>query len=212
MTVRSWALAAAAVVLAVVLGVWTWSCRARHQEQAASAQAAQHNTAATTAAAQGGVHDQAAAAQAQTIHEAQARAEAANAEVARLRAALARVWPGGAGTPVSPTVPGLPGDQPGGAAPDLAPVVAAQDELIQAQAAQHEADQVEIGALQLQVTTLTAARDAWRTAAQEREQEATAQRIAHEAALAAAGAERWKGRIEGFLVGAAGGYLTGRVM
>jgi predicted negative regulator of RcsB-dependent stress response len=211
MIARSWVIAGAAALAMGVAGVYGWGWWARHREQVATGQAGQHNTAATSAAAQGGVHDQAAAAQAQTVREAQARAEAANAEVARLRAALARVRPGGVGAPVPPAVPGVPGDQPAGAPADLAPVVAAQAELIQAQDARHEADQQVIGALQVQVVDLTAARDAWRMAAQEREQEATAQRIAQEAALSAAKAERWKGRLEGLAVGFGSVYLAGRL-
>lgn len=217
---RRWLLTAAALVGLAVAGVYGRSWWFRYREQVAAAQAVQRNTAATVAAAQGGVHDQAEAVQAQTVREAQARAAASNVradaaerEVARLRDALARVRPGGAGAPVYPAVPGVPGDQPDGAPADLAPVVAAQDALIkgldaqhEADKAQHEADQQVIGALQLQVVDLTAARDAWRTSAQEREQEAAAQRIAHEAALHAARAERWKGRFEG----APSGYLIGK--
>lgn len=193
MTTRSWILAGAAALALVVVGVYGRSCRARHQEQVATTQAAQHATAAVAAAAQGVVHDQAAQAHVPTIQADDAAVSRLQAEVARLRAALAH-------PPVPPAVPGVP--QPDPSSLPVVPLDGAAA-LDQAKDALIEAQGKEIADLKVLVVDLTAARDAWRTSAQEREKEAIQERLARVAAQGAAKAERWKGRFEGFAVGVA---------
>lgn len=212
MTPRNWALTGGALVLAVVLGVYTWSCRARGREQTATAQAAQHTTAATAAAAQGGVYGQQLEVAQQATQKAEARAKAADARVAGLQAEVARLRAAAAYPPVPGAVPGVPGDQPAGGPPDLAPLVAAQDELIKAQDARHETDEQEKADLRTSLDLAVKRGDAFQAAHEEDQKAMAAQRVAHEAALSMARAERWKGRIEGLVVGLGAGYVAGRLM
>lgn len=115
-------------------------------------------------------------------------------EVARLRGAILRVDP----DPPEGNAPVGPFPESG-----LAEVVAKQDELIQAQRGQIQARDEEIKGLVI-------ARDAWRDAHREREQEALQLRAALKAQEGIAAANLWRGRVQGFAVGISIGLAGGR--
>ena len=87
---------------------------------------------------------------------------------------------------------------------DLAPVVAKQDEIIQAQAEVIKDQDVKISGLIL-------SRDAWRGSAESREAEAIQLRAALTAQQGLNTGALWRGRIQGFAVGIASGYVAGRL-
>ncbi len=169
------------------------SCVAQRQVDAAMAQADQHHQQSTIHAAQGGVYDQQAEAREAALKDAEAKVASLRTEVARLRRAA----------PPAETHPGPAADQPVDPPVDLAPLVAKQDELIAAQ-------DVEITHLRAQTLDLTRARDAWRQSAQASAAEAVQLRAALAAKEGSARAERWKGRIEGLVVGVGIGYVGGK--
>ena len=76
-------------------------------------------------------------------------------------------------------------------------MIAAQDQQIQDQAQQ--------------ILVLTARGDSYKAAWEASAQEASSLRLAHEAALHLAHAERWRGRIEGLVVGLGVGYVGGKL-
>jgi len=191
------ALAGVGLVAVIVSGVYARSCYLAKVDAAAIVQADGAHESAVTHAAQGATYDQQATAQAPVI-------QAAEAKVERLRGELARLRKSAPKAPSLPDAPTIPEPQPVVPPVDLAPLVAKQDELIQAQDKQ-------IGDLKSNVITLAAARDSWRQSAGDFQREAVSLRIAHEAQLSAIKASRWKGRIEGFAVGLATGYTVGRL-
>lgn len=111
--------------------------------------------------------------------------------IKRLRAELAEMR--------KPALPDTPDPSP----VDLASVVVKQDELIQAQGTQ-------IQALEVQVLNLTTSRDHWKGAYEAESRARISEGLAKDAALSNAKAQRWQGRLEGFAVGFAGGYVAGR--
>lgn len=174
------------------LGLATRSCAAKRAVAHEVAQAEQQHLAAVTAAAQGAVHDQEAQVQAPTL-------AADAALVAHLRAQLARAR----AVPVAPpSAPSTPDPQPVAALPD--PVLdGTKDALIDVLTKEN-------GDLKVQVLNLTAARDSWKAAYDDSSKEANLRRITLEAQMAAVRAERWKGRVEGFLAGVGVGYVGGK--
>ena len=184
-------------LLLIVSGLWCASCVLSHKAAKAEEHAARSHESAAIHAAQGATHDQTAEAQAQEVQAADREVERLRAEVARLRRPAPRPDP--KPTPNEPDTP-----QPVQAPVDLAPVVAKLDELVKAQ-------DREISGLKAQVVTITKARDSWKLAAQDSGREALQLRASLAAREGLLKAERWKGRIEGFAVGCAGGYVAGRL-
>lgn len=188
---------ASAAVLLLVCGLYGWSCVERHKAATHEASAEQAHESTIIHAAQGATYDQQAQAQAPEI-------QAAEHEVERLRAELARLRhpappPDSQTTPSEPSIP-LPVQTP----VDLAPVVAKLEELVKAQ-------DREISGLKAQVATLTSARDSWRLAAQDSGREALQLRASLAAREGLEKSALWKGRIQGFAVGIASGYVAGRI-
>lgn len=198
-TLPKWIKPTVAGVVLVMAGLYGRSCYLDHKAKAAAFQAAQHDQVGTNHAAQGAVYDSQAAAQNPTIQADDAEIQRLRVEVARLRKASAAV-----NTPINPIPKPVQEPQPVGVPVDLAPLVAKQDELIEAQAKQ-------IGDLKANVLTLTAARDSWRSAYTEEHKARECDRIAMEAQMSAIKAARWKGRIEGFAVGLGSGYIGGKL-
>ena len=196
MTVKriTWAILA---LLALVSVFCARSCVMRHRALAHEASASQAHESSVIHAAQGATYDQHAEAQALELHAADREVERLRAEVARLRRPAPAADP--KPTPNEPDTP-----QPVSSPVDLAPVVARLDELVKAQ--DHE-----ISGLKAQVMTITKARDSWKLAAQDSGREALQLRASLAAKQGLLKAERWKGRIEGFAVCLAGGYVTGRL-
>ena len=191
------AICACLALLLIVCGLWCASCVLRHRALAHEASAAQAHETATIHATQGATYDQQAEAQAPALQAAGREVERLRAEVARLRSSAPADDPKPIQT--EPSIP-LPVSSP----VDLAPVVAKLDELVKAQ-------DREISGLKAQVATITLARDSWKLAAQDSGREALQLRASLAAKQGLLKAERWKGRIEGFAVGFAGGYVTGRL-
>lgn len=196
MTVKrlTWAILA---LLALVGVFCARSCVMRHRALAHEASAAQAHESATIHATHGATYDQQAEAQAPELQAADREVERLRAEVARLRRPAPRPDP--KPTPNEPDTP-----QPVSSPVDLAPVVARLDELVKAQ--DHE-----ISGLKTQVATITLARDSWKLAAQDSGREALQLRASLAAKEGLLKAERWKGRIEGFFVGVATGEADGRL-
>ena len=188
---------AALVALVIICGLYWWSCVTRSRSDAHQTAANQAHESSVIHAAQGATYDQQAEAQAPALQAAGREVERLRAEVARLRRLAPRPDP--KPIPTEPSIP-LPVSSP----VDLAPVVARLDELVKAQ-------DREISGLKAQVATITLARDSWKLAAQDIGREALQLRASLAAKQGLLKAERWKGRIEGFAVGFAGGYVTGRL-
>ena len=186
---------AVAIGGAIMFGMWQG--HRDNQAKAAQAQAEQHQSAAQIHQADAVKDDQAAADLQHQVQTGAATIVDLQREVARLRKASAQ-------THTETPKPGAndPVDLP--APVDLAPLVAKQDELIQAQT-------VQIGTLTAQVLTLTNARDSWRSAASESQAEAVQLRAVVAAQQGLITGALWKGRIQGLAVGAAGGYISGRL-
>ena len=184
-------------LLLIVGGIYGRSCVLRHRAVADEASASQAHETSVIHAAQGATYDQQAEAQATSLQAASREVERLRAEVARLRRPAPKPDP--QTPPAEPAEP-LPIPSP----VDLAPVFEKLDELTKAQ-------DREISGLKAQVATLTSARDSWKLAAQDSGREALQLRASLAAKQGLLKAERWKGRIEGFAVGFAGGYVTGRL-
>jgi hypothetical protein len=124
------------------------------------------------------------------------RAEVARkiAELAKLKASLLPVNPGPL-LPVKPLESGVV---------DLAPLVAKQDEVINAQA-------YLIQGLETKIVDLTISRDAWKASEEARSREAAGLRIALEAQKSLTKGALWKGRFQGLAVGIGCGYLAGKI-
>ena len=163
------------------------SCH-RQQGTVAERKASEAKGRADEHAKAGGVADAQAA-------EAARRVEAAEASVDRLKRELEVLR---RPQPAPPATPDAPADTV-----DLAPMVAKQDELIQAQDA-------EISALKIQVIDLTTARDHWRAAARAQEDRALSLEIALEAQKSMTRGALWRGRLQGVAIGFAAGYVTER--
>ena len=187
----------ALALLVIFCGLWCASCALSHKAAKHEAVATQAHESSVIHAAQGATYDQQAQAQAPELQAADREVERLRAEVARLRRPAPAPDP--KPTPNEPDAP-----QPVSSPVDLAPVVARLDELVKAQ--DHE-----ISGLKTQVATITLARDSWKLAAQDSGREALQLRASLAAKEGLLKAERWKGRIEGFAVGFAGGYVTGRL-
>lgn len=82
--------------------------------------------------------------------------------------------------------------------------------LIEALTEQVEAQQEQIRARDGLILSLEAQRDGWKQANDERQRETVSLRLALEGQKAAVNGARWRGRIEGFAVGLAGGFAGGR--
>ena len=188
---------AALGILVIICGLWCASCALSHKAAKHEAVATQAHESSVIHASQGATYDQQAEAQAPALQAADREVERLRAEVARLRRPAPKPDP--QTIPTEPSIP-LPVPTP----VDLAPVVARLDELVKAQ--DHE-----ISGLKAQVATITLARDSWKLAAQDSGREALHLRASLAAKEGLLKAERWKGRIEGFAVGFAGGYVTGRL-
>ena len=191
----------AGIVALALAALWvamgTRSCTFRHKEAAAVEHADQSHQEAQHEA------DQAVAQDAQ-IEPLRRRIEDDAATVAALRRQVERLRtarPGPAPTPVppggSPVPPPIPADRP--VALDVAKdqLIAAQDRQIQDQA--------------LTIHTLTLARDSWKSSATASAHESVQLRSALAAQEGLARAERWRGRVEGFVVGVAVGYAGGKL-
>jgi uncharacterized small protein (DUF1192 family) len=174
----------------LALGFGAWQGMREGKEGQGVQKADQHHEAMVVAQAQAVISDQKAEDRKPTL-------KANSDEVARLKAELAKVKAG------------IPSDGPSAESvptyPDLRPVVAAQDQLIQAQ--DHQ-----IQGLQAQVLDLTSARDSWRTSAKDSQQEAVQLRAALAAKDGLIKGALWKGRIQGFAVGIGSGYGAGRLI
>ena len=190
------ALCCAAVFIVLGLGISAYTHHKKGQEAPHVAEADQDGKRATAAATKAAVLD----AQAQDDGEGVALD---GKTVAQLRAELARLRK--ATVPQAPAKDARSGPpSPITAAPvDLAPVVAKQGELIDAQDKQIQ-DQSK------QISTLTLARDSWKLSAQNSQAQAVQEHAARVAAEGLAEGNLWKGRMQGFAVGFGAGYLAGR--
>jgi nitrogen fixation protein FixH len=130
--------------------------------------------------------------------EAQARAQLADADAKAARAAEVVAKLRNRPVPDSGVVP--PAD-PG----PLGPVA-----LIDALTSQVEAEQVRVAARDAAILSLEAQRDGWKRAHDERHKETVSLRLALEGQKAAVRGALWRGRVQGFAVGIASGYLAGR--
>lgn len=141
------------------------------------------------------VHVEASAKAEGVANQAHERAEAAEAEVKRIRAALAQPK---VGTPAPAAVPGalVPMSAPR-EVDDLSPLVAAQDK--------------QIAALKDENAALRAALEESKAAFAAERDRANNLWLALEAQKAASKGALWKGRIQGLAVGFAAGYVGGRL-
>ena len=131
----------------------------------------------------------------------QADVNRARAEVQRLRTQLAAARregiPNQVVPPVAPDAPDSGGDLHGQL--DLA-----KDGLITKQ-------DIQIQGLKEESALLLKDRDQWKATAEFRQRQALAQEAATNAWKKAVTDSRWRGRVEGFVVGLAGGYAAGRL-
>ena len=185
------ALAALLLLAYGVLGIV--SCHAKRVVKAQTATAQIAAQAAEVHAGQGTTLDQVAA-------QRDAELAKAQAEVAYLKAQLAKLP-----APQPPSAP-LPKDDPAKDAEivqdrqtivDQAALIAAQDRQIDTQKAQ--------------IVTLQASATAWEAAYDDETKRATALELALKAQVAANTSATWKGRIQGFAVGVGAGYIAGRL-
>lgn len=185
------ALAAVLLVLYGVLGII--SCHAKRVVKAQTAVATGAAQSAEVHAAQGATLDEVAA-------QRDAELAKAQAEVAFLKAQLAKLP-----APLPPSAP-LPKDDPAKDAEIL------QDrQRIADQEAVLEAQDRQIEALKAQTVTLQASATAWKGAYQDEAKRSAALELALKAQIAANTTATWKGRIQGFAVGIGAGYVAGRL-
>jgi hypothetical protein len=186
----------AAAVLVIVFGLGYWQ-----GQRKVAAIASQSENAANVAKGEADALKRQAQAQDAEIAAKDAGLEAARADVVRKVAELAKIKASlHTYDPVGPILPSEP-VQPG--VVDLAPLVAKQDEVIQAQS-------YFIKGLETKIVDLTISRDWWKDAEGARSREAAGLRIALETQKALTKGALWKGRIQGLAVGIASGYVYGR--
>lgn len=189
-------LALAAIVLTVGIGACFVVRHEQKKTQAAEIQAQEHKGKADAYAEQ-----------ARQVSEAQKDADThitdADATVAKLRSEVARMRKAPVAPDPSPNTPS-PDPEPAGQVVDLGPVVARLDALVAAQ-------DVAIKERDRKILLIQSEADSWHKAHDERQ----AQVVQLEAALAAqkglAAGQLWRGRIQGFAVGATSGYVAGRL-
>jgi len=140
----------------------------------------------------------------QAIDAADPRLAESRAKMDRLTAELSRLRASQASAQASSNREATCSEPVPGPVADLAPVVAKQDELIKAQADVIQAQDVKISGLIL-------SRDAWKGSAEAREAEAIQLRAALTAQQGLNAGALWRGRIQGFAVGIASGYVAGRL-
>lgn len=131
-------------------------------------------------------------------NETQARARVADADAKAARAAELVAKLRADRRPAPGVVPAV---DPG----PLEPVA-----LIDALTSQVEAERVRVAARDAVILSMEAQRDGWKRAHDERQREAVALRLALEGQKAAVNGALWRGRVQGFAVGIASGYLAGR--
>ena len=178
------------------MGLSVRSCAKGNTMTAQTAIADQHATSAAVAHAQEEAYGQEAQAQKPTLQSDSTAVDRLRSERDKLKAELARIN----SQPVQPPDAAQPVDNP----PDLAPLVAKDEELIGALTKENTDLKAHVVTLNLQIGSLQVAFD-------EKSKEAVAIRIALEAQVAANKAERWRGRIEGFVVGIGAGYVAGKL-
>ena len=184
----------AAVLLALVASAWGVG----YLQGARSGQARSIESEKQSQEAKGRADAAAESARRAQADEAQARAQVADADAKAARAAelVARLR----NRPVS--APGVvPAVDPG----PLEPVG-----LIEALTEQVEAQQEQIQARDAVILSLEAQRDGWKRAHDDRHKETVALRLALDGQKAAVNGALWRGRVQGFAVGIASGYLAGR--
>lgn len=196
-TVLRWLSVAVLAAACLWVALDVKSCTGKRQVSADVIQADTNHEEAKQDAAQGAKYDVRATAQATQVSADDTTVAGLRAEVARLRAASRPA-------PTAPGAPEAPAPEPVGPPVDLAPLVAKQDELVAA-LTKENVD------LKIQVNTLTLSRDSWRLSAQDSAAEAVQLRAALAAQQGIAAANLWRGRIEGFAVGVASGYVAGRL-
>lgn len=140
----------------------------------------------------------------QALDAGEARLAESRAKMDRITAELSRLRASQASAQASSNREASDFDPVPGPVADLAPVVAKQDELIKAQADVIQAQDVKISGLIL-------SRDAWKGSAGARESEAIQLRAALTAQQGLNAGALWRGRIQGFAVGIASGYVAGRL-
>lgn len=184
----------AAVLLALLASAWGVG----YLQGARSGQARSIESEKQSQEAKGRADAAAEAARRAQADEAQARAEMADADAKAARAAEMVAKLRNRHVPDSGVVPG---PDPG----PLEPVA-----LIDALASQVEAEQVRVAARDAVILSLEAQRDGWKRAHDERHKETVSLRLALEGQKAAVNGELWRGRVQGFAVGIASGYLAWR--
>ncbi len=184
----------AAVLLALVASAWGVG----YLQGAKSGQARSIEAEKQSQEAKGRADAAAEAARRAQTNEAQARAQVADADAKAARAAELVAKLRADRRPAPGVVP--PAD-PG----PLEPVA-----LIDALASQVEAERVRVAARDAVILSLEAQRDGWKQAHDERHKETVSLRLALEGQKSAVNGARWRGRMEGFAVGAGLGFFAGR--
>ena len=200
MTPRAYLLAGGIVALGAIYGAGYW--HGQHKENTRATQA-EHK--ADVAKGEADALKRLGLAKDAEIQAKDTSLALSRAEVARRMAELAKVKgalqasvsassPSGASLPIEPVQPRMV---------DLAPLVAKQDEVINAQA-------YLIQGLETKIVDLTISRDAWKGSSEAREREVAGLRIALEAQKSLTKGALWKGRFQGLAVGLGCGYLAGK--
>lgn len=184
----------AAVLLALVASAWGVG----YLQGARSGQARSIEAEKQSQEAKGRADAAAESARRAQENEAQARAQVADADAKAARAAELVAKLRNRPVPDSGVVPG-----PG-------PVSLEPAALIDALTSQVEAERVRVAARDAVILSLEAQRDGWKRAHDERQRETVALRLALEGQKAAVRGALWRGRVQGFAVGIASGYLAGR--
>lgn len=188
----------AAVVIGVAVGLLASAWGIGYLQGARSGQARSIEAEKQSQEAKGRSDAAAESARRAQENEAQARAQVADADAKAARAAELVAKLRNRPVPASGVVP--PADHG-----PLEPVG-----LIEAMTEQVEAQQEQIRARDGLILSLEAQRDGWKRAHDERQRETVALRLALEGQKAAVRGALWRGRIQGFAVGIASGYLAGR--
>lgn len=200
-----WIAGAALVIIAG--GILAYGhVKGRQVAQAVSAAETFHATAATQAA-QGAKYDADARAQDLKAQADAYRVQSDDAVVQALRGEVARMRRSVPGLDPAPTTPGNPdGPVPVSSPVDMAPLVAKQDALIQAQDHEIQDLKAQVVGLQAENHTLILARDAWKSSAENSAQEAVQLRAALAAKDGLMVAAKLKYGLGGLIIG----YGAGR--